>query len=55
MSKYSPERLKEMAQEWVVEHTAGSEKAFRLVMVISIMTGLAPEEVVERIEAMADA
>ncbi len=53
MSKYTPEQLKTMAQQWVVDHTAGGEKSFRVVMTIAMVTGLAVDEIVNRIEAMA--
>lgn len=53
MSKYSPEQLKEMAQEWVADHTAGGDKSFQVVMRICIATGMAASDVCAEIEALA--
>lgn len=53
MSRYSSEQLRAMAQEWVVDHIAGGEKSFQVVMQICLRTGLAADVVVHRIESLA--
>ncbi len=53
MSKYSPDAIREMAQEWVVDHTAGGERSFQVAITLSIVTGLGIDEVVDRICALA--
>lgn len=53
MPRYSPEQLKEMAQEWSVDRTAGGEKSFQVVMQLCLHTGLTPGDIVQRIERLA--
>lgn len=54
MSKYTREQLTEKAQAWVVDHTAGGEKSFQVVMRICIVTGMAANDVCDKIRALAE-
>ncbi len=55
MSKYSTDELRARAQEFMVDHIAGGERAFRTVMQVSLFTGLSPSDVVTKIEELANA
>ncbi len=46
MPKYNAEQLKAMAQTFLVDHAANGDKAFTVVMTISLRLGLAPDTIV---------
>lgn len=53
MSKYTGEKLKEMALTWVEHQNMGTIEALHVVITISVLTGLDPQAVVERIKELA--
>ena len=53
MPRYTRNELTEMAQQWVVDHTAGGEKSFQVVMQICLRTGTAANDVCDKIRALA--
>lgn len=53
MPKYTRDQLRDMAQEWAVDHTAGGEKSFQVVMQLCLKTGLGADTVIEKINALA--
>ncbi len=55
MSKYSPAQLKVMACQFVTAHVAGDDRAFQLIITVSMITGIRADDVVKRIEELANA
>lgn len=55
MCKYTPAQLKIMACQFVTARIAGDERAFRLIMILSMVTPLSPDEIINRIEEFANA
>ena len=53
MPKYTRDQLRDMAQRFMVDHTAGGEKSFQVIMQIGMRTGLAADTIVEKINALA--
>ncbi len=52
MPKYTPDRLKEMAQ---IVTEAHNDLQFQLIMTVSMITGLSASEVVHHVQELADA
>ena len=53
MCRYTREQLADKARMWVVDDAAGGDKAFQVVLQLSILTGLSCSLIVERIETLA--
>lgn len=53
MAKYTNEELKEMALEFVRDKNMGGMRALQLILTMSAMTGLDPDIVMARIDALA--
>ncbi len=53
MPKYSPKQLKGMAQTFLVDHAANGDKAFAVVMTMSLRTGMSPDAIVGKIKELA--
>ncbi len=54
MPKYNSDQLTEMAQTFLADHAANGDKSFHLIMVVSMLTGLAPDVILTRIEGLAN-
>ena len=54
MPRYTRDQLRDMAQEWVVDHVAGGDKSFQVIMQLGLRTGLAADTIVEKIKALAE-
>lgn len=53
MPKYPPEQLRLMAQEFLAAQAVGDERAFFVVVMLAVNTGLTAEECQARIEMIA--
>ena len=54
MAKYTDEQLKDMARVVIEDNNQGGHRSMMLIMVISSHTGLEPNEVMKRIQYLAN-
>lgn len=52
-NKYSAQELQSMAEQVIADKDANGDRWFHLVMVVSALTGLTPDDVIGRIKLMA--
>ena len=54
MAKYNREELRSMARIVMDDRAAGGQQSTMLILTVSMMTGLDPQEVVRRIKELRD-